>query len=195
MSFMDWCWWPNNTSIGLQRTVCMLLNGELNDHNLSVHHDCMVYRCYSRNPWLGTRIRQCHSFSKYRCPLVIVVFQFFNRASLGTTCHHQPTEYHWIQWLLITGSDSTAIIMTTCFSLSNAPAAQDLLELYLPHFWPTTNFSLSKPRGVQDLRSGWYALLWHPPKQGGACGKCLGSRSVLQILPILELCTGLDTVK
>ena len=84
---------PNNTSTDLQRTVCMLVNGELNDCNLSVQHDCMVYRCYSRNPWLGTRIRWCHRISIYRRSFVVVVVQFFNRASLGTTCHHGPANW------------------------------------------------------------------------------------------------------
>ena len=27
----------------------------------------------SRNPWLGTWIRQCHRISKYRCPFVVVI--------------------------------------------------------------------------------------------------------------------------
>ena len=46
------------------------------------------------------------------------------------------------------------------------------------------------PRSIQGLRSGYYALLQHPPKRGGACGECLGSWSVLKISPILELALG-----
>jgi hypothetical protein len=54
--------------------------------------------------------------------------------------------------------------------------------------WSTKNiFVTLLPRGIQDLESGWYALQWHPPKRKGACGKYLGSQSVLQTLPIIEL--------
>ena len=66
--------------------------------------------------------------SKYRRPFVVVVFQFFNRASLGTTHHHGQASQVSTDYPLL---DPTPDIMTCSGRLPPAASAVSLRPTHL----------------------------------------------------------------